>query len=601
MARGIAVLSRISKVWLLIAGSLVGSQILAALLVPRGFALIAISDTIQALLLLSAAMVMIRNALMARGRVRIFWFMITASMVSWLVYQLFWNYFEIYLRRDVPDLFAGDIILFLHLVPMMAGLALQPHQQQDHRNVRLGSLDFALLFLWWIYLYLFTVIPWQYAFPDLPSYEHNLNAIYLTEKVVLLGGLALSWTRSSRRWRTVYGHLFGASLLYSLTSYSANWAIAHKLYYTGSLYDLPLVASMAWFTGVGLLARTPGEQEPARASSTRGVWVARLGMMTTFSLPLFAIWMLLDRSAPFPVQQFRMFLTLGTMMLMGIMVFLKQHMLDRELLRLLNSSQQSFDNLKRLQAQLVQSEKLASLGLLVGGAAHELNNPLTAMLGYSDLLLAGTLDDNQHDLVAKIGQQVRRTRALVASLLSFAKQVPGRKVPLDLTALMQTALRLCHPQLQARRIALHTAFGTDLPLVLGDTNQLLQVCLHIVNNSVQALENTTAGMVTVTTRHEGDWVILEFSDNGPGLPEPERVFDPFYTTRPIGQGAGLGLSACYGILQEHNGRITCHNAAERGAVFRIELPALPASERDSTRPTVARAKAATASKAPSHI
>jgi signal transduction histidine kinase len=592
-------LSKVSKAWLIVVAALAGSQVVAALLLPRGFILTTISDTSQALLLLCAAIVMVPNALAARGRVRVFWFMIMAGMGSWFVYQLFWNYFETYLRKDVPDLFSGDIILFLHLVPIMAGLALQPHQQQDHRNIRLGSLDFALLFVWWIYLYLFTVIPWQYAFPDLASYQHNLNAIYLTEKVVLLGGLAVLWTRSSRGWKTIYAHLFGASLLYALASYSANWAIARNLYYTGSLYDVPLVASMAWFSGVGLLGRAPVEEDPARTSSTRGVWVARLGMVTTFSLPLFGVWMLMDRSAPAAVQEFRLLLTLATMMVMGIMVFLKQHLLDRELLRLLNSSQESFDNLKRLQAQLVQSEKLASLGQLVGGAAHELNNPLTAMMGYSDLLIAGNLDENQRDLAAKIGQQVRRTRALVANLLSFAKQVPGKKVPLDLTSLVQTAVKLCHPQLQARHIELRIELAADLPLVLGDTNQLLQVCLHIVNNSLQALEPNVGGNLTVSTRLKGEFVVLEFRDDGPGLPQPERAFDPFYTTRPVGEGAGLGLSACYGILQEHKGSISCQNRSDGGAVFRIELPALPASEQNSVRPGVARAKAATATKSPS--
>jgi signal transduction histidine kinase len=447
---------------------------------------------------------------------------------------------------------------------------------------------------------LFTVIPWQYAFPDLASYQHNLNAIYLTEKLVLLGGLAVLWTRSSRRWKAIYAHLFGASLLYALASYCANWAIAHNFYYTGSLYDVPLVVSMAWFTGVGLLGRAPVEEEPDRTRSTRGVWVARLGMVTTFSLPLFGVWMLMDRSAPARVQEFRLLLTLATMLLMGIMVFLKQHLLDRELLHLLNSSQESFENLKRLQAQLVQSEKLASLGQLVGGAAHELNNPLTAMLGYSDLLIAGNLDENQRDLATKIGRQARRTRALVANLLSFAKQVPGKKVPLDLTALVQTAVKLCRPQLQTRHIELRIELAADLPLVLGDTNQLLQVCLHIVNNSMQALERNVGGNLTVSTRLEGGLVVLEFGDDGPGLPQPERAFDPFYTTRPVGDGAGLGLSACYGILQEHRGNISCHNRPDGGAVFRIELPALPASERNSAHPDVARAKAATATKSPSN-
>jgi signal transduction histidine kinase len=588
-------LSKGSKIWLLISAALLCSLLLAALLLPHGFTLTLISDTSQALLLLSATLAIIPNALACRGRVRVFWWMMAAGIGSWLVYQLAWNYFEIYLHQEVPDLFVGDIVLFLHLVPMMAALAMQPHQQQDNRDVRLGSLDFALLFAWWIYLYLFTVIPWQYVVPDAASYDHNLNAIYLTEKIVFLGTLAMLWVRSSPGWRRIYAHLLGASLLYALTSYFANWAIARKMYYTGSLYDVPLSASMAWFTVVALLGRSPQEKAQRESRNTYGVWVARLGMLTTFSLPLFAVWMLFDYAGPPQVKEFRMLLTLATMMLMGIMVFLKQHLLDRELLSLLRSSQESFDNLKRLQTQLVQSEKLASLGQLVGGAAHELNNPLAAMLGYTDLLASSSLDEEQRQLTDKIGHQVRRTRVLVASLLGFAKQAPGKKAPLDLTALVQTTAKLCQPQLRARGIELHTELVPNLPPVFGDSNQLLQVCVHIINNSVDALEERTNGKLTVFTRHEGNYVVLEVCDNGPGALEPERVFDPFYTTRPVGKGSGLGLSACYGIVQDHNGRIVCQNRPEGGASFRIELP-LSSLARDASRPSDGEAKAAAATK-----
>jgi signal transduction histidine kinase len=581
---------------MLITAALVGSQLLAAILLHRGFALTFISDTSQALLLLSATVAMIPNALSSKGRVRVFWWMMVAGVGSWLVYQLSWNYFELYLRQEVPDLFDGDIVIFLHLVPMMAALAMQPHQQQENRDVRLGSLDLAMLFAWWIYLYLFTVIPWQYALPDLPVYEHNLNAIYLTEKIVFLGGLAIVWVRSSGAWRRIYAHFLGASVLYALTSYFANWAIARKLYYTGSLSDVPLSVSMAWFTLLALLGRLPQKQEQSESRSTHGVWVARLGMLTTFSLPLFAVWMLFDTAGPAPVKEFRMFLTLATMMLMGIMVFVKQHLLDRELLSLLSSSQESFENLKRLQTQLVQSEKLASLGQLVGGAAHELNNPLAAMLGYTDLLASSKLDEEQRQLTEKIGQQVRRTRVLVASLLSFAKQVPGKKAPLDVTALIQTATKLCQPQLRTRGIELHTELAANLPLVMGDSNQLLQVCLHIINNSVHALEESRNAKLEVFTRDEGAHVVLELCDNGPGALEPERVFDPFYTTRPVGKGTGLGLSACYGIVQEHHGRIVCQNRPEGGASFRIELPPISAAGMDSFKTAESRTKAAVAAK-----
>ncbi|HYL14404.1 MAG TPA: ATP-binding protein [Terriglobales bacterium] len=584
-------MSRRSKLWLLATIVLVAAQAFAALLIPRGYGLTAFSDLLQALLLLSGTLALVPNVLATRGRTRGFWVLMAVGVAFWFSYQLCWIYFEVYRRQELPALFSGDIILFLHIVPMMAALALQPQRQQDDRTTRLGSLDFTLLLVWWVYLYLFTVIPWL-AYPNELSYQQNLNAIYLAEKIVFLAGLALVWTRSSPSWKTIYGQLFGASLTYSLSSYVATWAIQKHVYYTGSLYDIPLVVSMGWFTVFALLAREIPPRQERTLATGHGVWVARLGMAAIFSLPLFAASALLGHAAPGSVQKFRLLLTLGAIMVMGAMVFLKQHLLDRELLGLLRASQNSFEDLKRLQAQLVQSEKLASLGQLVGGAAHELNNPLTAMLGYADLLACSDLNHEQRSLADKIGQQVRRTKALVASLLSFAKQAPGQKVPVDINVLAQTAVKLFQPHLRARKIEVRTQLATKLPAVLGDSNQLLQVFMHISNNALQALEERGGGIFIITTERDGDKVVLEFCDNGPGAQQPDRVFDPFYTTKPVGQGTGLGLSACYGIVQEHKGKISCHNRPEGGAVFRIELPALGANQTsfsDESKPRAAGA------------
>ncbi len=501
-----------------------------------------------------------------------FWVLITLGLTFWLAYQLLWTYIEVVLRQDVPEPFVGDIVLILHIVPMMAALALQPQIEQDDRTIRLGSLDFALLIVWWLYLYLFAVIPWQYVHYNESNYAQNLNALYLAEKVAFLVGLGLVWWRSVGAWRTVYAHCLGASLTYALSSYLANWAIEKHVYFSGSLYDLPLAASMAWFTVVGVMAFSLSlKQQPARSSVSRGAWVTRLGMVAIFSLPLFAVSSIFDSNAPSNVRTFRLVLTLCCILVMGAMVFRKQHLLDRELIGLLRASEESFENLRRLQVQLVQSEKLASLGQLVGGAAHELNNPLTAMLGYSELLTETPLNVEQRALAEKIALQVRRTKALVSSLLSFAKQVPVEKTLLDLNALASTAVKLSQPQLRSGSIQVRTDLAVNLPRILGDSNQLLQVCLHITNNALYAMA-TKGGMLTVSTREKADHVFLEFWDNGPGMTEPERVFDPFYTTKPVGHGTGLGLSACYGIIQEHGGKLMCENRPEGGAVFRIDLP-----------------------------
>jgi signal transduction histidine kinase len=565
------------KLWVVGLVCLVLLQTGASLLSPHSFGLVALSDVLQLVLLFSAALSCLPSIFRNHGRTRLFWILMSLGLASWATYQFLWTFLEVQ-GREVPSLWGPDAILFLHIVPMIAALALQPNVEQHDRDLRLGSLDFALLLLWWVYVYVYTVIPWMYVSGNEGAYAQNLNHSYLAEKVAFLFALVLLWSRSSGLWKIIYAHWFGAGLLYSAGSYLANWALqlnppSRWAYYSGSLYDVPLVASMAWMSVPGLLALNMApEQARTVRSLPRGVWAARLGMVAVFSLPVFAWFSAFDSSLPPGVRKFRLVLTLSAMLLMGALVFLKQHFLDIELIRLLRGSQKSFQELQLLQTQLVQSEKLASLGQLVGGAAHELNNPLTAMLGYSELLATTDLTPEQRGLAEKVAQQAKRIRVLVGSLLSFAKQVPAAKSSVDLNTVLQTALKICQPQMQIARVQHETDLADSLPRVRGDANQLLQVFSHIINNASNAMSGR-GGTLTVITRREEQLVSIQFADTGPGMLEPDRVFDPFYTTRPVGQGTGLGLSACYGIIQEHGGNITCQNRPEGGAVFTIELPA----------------------------
>src|SRR3954470_4901830 len=340
---------------------LVSLQIAASLLSGRSFGLVAISDVLQSLLLLSAVFSCVPNIFRRRGRTRLFWTFMAVGLACWFTYQLVWTYVEVIRQHEVPDLFSWDALLFLHFVPMMAALAIQPNIQAQDRDWRSGSLDFALLLLWWVYVYVYAVMPWQFAEVNPVAYQANLQTSYSVEKVALLGALAMLWYRSSGSWRKVYAHWFGASLLYSTSSYAVIWAIGRQTYYSGSLYDLPLVISIAWMSVPGLLAfRMPAEERISAKSLPKGVWAARLGMLAVFSLPIFAWFSAFDNAIPGRVRTFRLVLTLGAMLVMGGMVFLKQHFLDLELIRLLSSSRQSFQELQLLQSQLIQSEKLAS-------------------------------------------------------------------------------------------------------------------------------------------------------------------------------------------------------------------------------------------------
>ncbi len=251
-------------------------------------------------------------------------------------------------------------------------------------------------------------------------------------------------------------------------------------------------------------------------------------------------------------------------------------LVNRERMGLFRDSQESLENLRRLQTHFVQAEKLSSLGQLAAGAAHEINNPLTAILGYSDLLLGdAALAARPRGLADKIRAQALRTKALVTSLLSFARQVPAEKILLDVNPILQSAVQLRSLDLRDKNVKIKLEAESVLPGVRGDPNQLLQVFFNIISNSVDAMEEIGGGTLVVRTARAGAKAVIEFSDSGPGIREPNRVFDPFYTTKPVGKGTGLGLSICYGIVQEHGGQISCYNRSEGGATFRVELPTLP--------------------------
>lgn len=242
--------------------------------------------------------------------------------------------------------------------------------------------------------------------------------------------------------------------------------------------------------------------------------------------------------------------------------------------RLYEETRQAYENLRRTQEQLLHSEKLAAVGQLISGVAHELNNPLTAILGYSQLLTSGgDVGPQALDYVDKLYKQAQRTHRIVQNLLSFARQHKPERVPVRLNAIIEDTLALRDYDLRMSQIRLHLDLSQDLPQVPADPHQLQQVLLNLINNAVDAiLEVATEGDLWVRSGTDSNDVFVEFQDSGPGVKDASRVFDPFYTTKPVGKGTGLGLSICYGIISEHGGNILVRNAPQGGAIFRIELP-----------------------------
>jgi signal transduction histidine kinase len=569
-------------VWIVV----VGSYAVAAMTMPAGPKLTAFGDVVQCLVPLFANFGLLLNAGSNNWRKNAFWMLIALGCTMWMAGQFLWTYYEVGLKVAVPNPFVGDVIFFLHTVPMIAALALSPHDRRSDRNLRFAYLDFLLLLSWWVYLYAFVVLPWQYVVPDVGLYGHSYNQLYTFENLLFLAGLGFLWLRTRGYWRNAYGHLYIAAFLYTLSAQTINVAIDLGLYHTGSLYDIPLVASFLWFGTAGVIAfrsrpsDVPDAAEPALAKKFRqyeGLWTTRLAMLAVLSLPLMAAWTLEDGTIPPAVRKFRLIATFAAMVALTTMVFLRQQAVEKERLRLLTASQESLINLKRLQTSFAQSERMAALGQLAAGAAHEINNPLTAILGYAELIVSErTASEKAHTLAAKIQEQARRTKTLVTNLQGFARQLPVARAFLDIGAVVRSAVQLRTLDLREKNIRIMFESESVLPGVRGDPNQLLQVFYNIINNAVDAMQETRGGVLTVRAMREKSNIVLEFSDTGPGVKEPDRVFDPFYSTKPLGEGNGLGLSICYGIIHEHGGRIHCFNRPEGGATFRIELPAVMA-------------------------
>jgi signal transduction histidine kinase len=560
-----------------------------SLVLPRGSqSLSMFGNLVQCVVPLVANAFLLLNAGTPHWRRNIFWMLMALSCTLWMLGQFDWTYYEVYAHQAVPVIYGGDIVFFLHGIPMMAALALQPHRRREDLQLRLGYLDFVSLFTWWTFLYIFVVFPWMYVAPSEAQYNFNYDLVANIQNMVIVAGLGALWLRSKDAWRLVYANLFGGAALYMLSSLTINVAISLHRYSTGLSYDLPLVSSFLWFAFAGLVAYrnraaldASGEREEQDSSSEFSgdrTWTSQLAMTAVLSLPLFAIYTLRFSHDPQEVRDFRIMTALvASIPLMGI-IFLRTYLADKDRARLLSKSQQSVENLQRLQAQLVQTEKLVSLGQLAAGAAHEINNPLAAILGYSDLLADDlSLTEKARATAAKIRDQARRTKTLVGNLLSFARQVPPERTLLDINTVVTNAMQLRALDLRSAKTRVELQLESVLPGVRGDGNQLMQVFFNIINNAVDAMETHEGGVLTIKTMRDRGNVIVLFSDTGPGIEEPHRVFDPFYTTKPVGKGTGLGLSICFGILQEHTGKILCYNGQKGGAVFRVELPAVLAA------------------------
>jgi PAS domain S-box-containing protein len=245
-----------------------------------------------------------------------------------------------------------------------------------------------------------------------------------------------------------------------------------------------------------------------------------------------------------------------------------------EKVRLYEETCRAYEDLRKTQEQLLQSEKMSAVGQLIAGVAHELNNPLTAILGYAQLLETEGLNTRAQDYVGKLFKQAQRTHRVVQNLLSFARQRAPQRDEVDIRKVLEETLALRDYDLKINNIKVERDLPTEPAMVVADPHQIEQVFLNIINNAVDAiLETGRTGQLKIRIACQGGNVTTQFTDDGAGIKDPKRIFDPFYTTKSVGKGTGLGLSICYGIVKEHGGDITANNAPEGGAMIEVRLPA----------------------------
>jgi signal transduction histidine kinase len=580
---------------LLFACSIVLLSLAAAYLFPKCYLLTLFGDGIQLLLVGAATILAVQNFQRSHSHVRSFWLLVTLGCFMWLASLVLWSTYEIVLRREVPDIPAADILLFLKLVPLTTALALEPHKGHDSRFRTFGLLDVSILILYSLYLYAFSVFAYRLIPGGLSLYNFHFNIADAVGNQIFASVAAVAVFRGRGPWRDLYRIYFFAAALYCLASAIANAAIDLGVYYTGSFYDVPLTISLAAVVCMIWVGRYVPQDAPASCSADGphelprkfAFFSSHLAMLVTLSTPAIGIWLLRDGFSASPIFVFRLEITLLTIFLLTLLLSFKQLFLTTTLIGTLQRLSDTYSSTTRFMDQLTQNEKLASLGVLV---AHVANQIKDAMAEIRELALRVNVPSEAEarvrSMAGKIGQYAQRTDVLVENMLRFAQETPMQLTPLEVKPLIESALQLS-------RIAKHSNVRVDLDqqgtnyLVQGDSSQLLHVFLQVISNAIDALEETEGGTLEISLQLSGPYLRIEFADSGKGIKEPERVFEPFYTTKPVGKGTGLGLSTCYGILHQHGGGITCCNRPEGGAVFTILLPATPTPVEAVSAPVVA--------------
>lgn len=412
------------RLYCMLATVVMVAHLVVAAVAKPSFALTMWGDTIPILLLAIAVLAARENFRKAEGVLHIFWKLSAWGMVAMGLSQVYWYYFDWCRLTGTPNPLIGDSLFILAHVFFLSALALRPHSASAGRDMRTRSLDFILLSAWWLSLYGYYRMPWLFLHAY-PRYNPNYYLLVLLQHFVIIVAVVVLAIRRTAAWRRFYLVMAAAFTLIAGGNLLLNVAIDWGFYYSGSFYDTPFFLAVYMFTFIAGFSSSlrPVEDTTPDRELVQSIWTARFAMLGVLSLPFLALLGLYAKNLPPAVSMFRVKVIFEATFLLGILVYLKLSLLARELVRLVRLTRDSIVNLQDVQQKVVHSEKLIALGRLASGAAHEISNPLTAILGYSELLTdipSLTPDDRTH--ARNIQQQVHRAQAAVTSLRNVLRQ-----------------------------------------------------------------------------------------------------------------------------------------------------------------------------------
>jgi signal transduction histidine kinase/ActR/RegA family two-component response regulator len=557
--------------------------------VATGQQLTALGDLAQLIPPLVYAGFTIWLARQSRSQVRVFWNLNAIHAVTWATGQVVWTYYDLF-RGGVPAISPTDPLFFVSSIPLAAALYGRPERDRPRWLFDIVLLDLVLIALFSAFVYIYFVVSIAVTDGREDLYRDNLTQLLNARNLLLaLWATYVWWTSSSTPWRRVLG-VYATGLALTFLGGLVYGAVqARGTYAPGALWDIVFMApyvAMLLAAAVAYDEKLFEPEEEAPALSKLPV-VSLIAIALLVAIPVIDLIARRFLEVSAATESLRIRLALAMLIPFGLVVVAREFLSRRALIR-------AGQDLASAREQLVQKEKLAAVGQLVSGVAHELNNPLQGVLGYAELMLATKPPSLGTEELRAIRDNANRAAGIVRNLLTFAGRTESARGWQQMNRIVRDAVATREPHLIGAGIDLKLQVADRLPLVYVDHKRLEDVIIKLVDNAEAAIKLRRSGQsfqathperargeIVITTRLEGepDRILVDVADNGSGLKEEDltRVFDPFFTTREVGQGTGLGLSVCYGIIQEHGGHITARNRSTGGAEFTVELPVMAES------------------------